>query len=271
MTHLSRPGLRLRWSAGCDGPPRAPPAAPGRRPRPAARSREAAREALPGPGSIGPVDASRAEQPPRAQRALRGAAVLAASLALGGCTFVNPQTTQEPYVVSDGQGVSLGEVRVASLLVVAEEEGQPGRLVARIVNGTPDEQRVTITGEGLDETVTAPPQETVAIGEPGDEDAVDIIIDAVSRRPGQLVELTLVREGGETLEVGVPVLDGSLEQYAPYLPTAEPTGGAAPTPGGGGTGAPETPAPGGDAPSVDDDEETESGTSSGTSGTAGEQ
>ena len=82
--------------------------------------------------------------------------------------------------------------------------------------------------------------------------------------------MTLVREGGsgepETLEVGVPVLDGSLEQYAPYLPGAEPT-----TTPGGDAGAPQTPAPGGDAPSVDDDEETESGTSSGTSGTAGEQ
>ena len=214
------------------------------------------------------MNASWTEQPPRAQRAVRAAAVLAASLVLSGCTYLNPQTTQDPYVPTDGQAVSLGEVRVASLLIVSEAEGEPGRLVARVVNGTAEEQRVTITGEGLDESVTVPPQATVAIGEPGDPDALDVVIDAVSERPGQLVELTIVREGegGETLEVGVPVLDGSLEQYAPYLPTAEPT-----TTPGGDAGAPQTPAPGGDAPSVDDDEETESGTSSGTSGTAGEQ
>lgn len=233
------------------------------------RSREAAGGHPCGPATIRSVDAPRAEPPTRSQRASRAAALLTASLLLGGCTFVNPQTTQEPYVPSDGQNVSLGgEVRVASLLVVAAEEGEPGRLLARVVNGSPEEQRVTITGEGLDESVTVPPQATVAIGEPGDPEALDVVIDAVSERPGQLVELTIVREGegGETLEVGVPVLDGSLEQYAPYLPTAEPT-----TTPGGDAGAPQTPAPGGDAPSVDDDEETESGTSSGTSGTAGEQ
>ena len=240
------------------------------------RPREAAPRPRSGPGSIRSVSASRAVPPPRAQRALRAAALAAAALVLSGCTYLNAQTTQEPYVPTDGQAVSLGDVRVAQLLVVSEEEGQPGRVVARIVNATPDEQRVTISGEGLDETVTVPPQETVAVGEPGDPEAVDVVIDAVSGRPGQLVTLTLAREGegGETVEVGVPVLDGSLEQYAPYLPSAEPTttpGGDAPTPGSGGTGAPQTPPPGGDAPTVDDDEETESGTSSGTSGTAGEQ
>lgn len=205
------------------------------------------------------------------------AAVAALVLATGpvllaGCTFTNPQTTTVSYVPGDGQDLSVGDVVISSLMVVTADEGQPGRLVARVVNAATEPRQVTITGEGLDEVVTAPPQDTLAIGDPDDPEALDILIDAVSAAPGRLVPITLTvdrPEGPETAEIGVPVLDGTLEQYAPYLPTPTPvetTSPSGPTPGGGGNQT-EAPDPDSTGP-VADPEPTPGAGGTATSGTS---
>ncbi len=162
---------------------------------------------------------------------------------LSGCTFTNPQTTQASYAPGDGEDVKeLGSgIVVSALMVVTADEGEPGRLVARVANDTPEEVRLSFTGEGLDEVVSAPPQDTLVVGEPEDQEAVDIIIDSVDAAPGFLLPMTLAVEGGNSVEVQVPVLDGTLEQYQAYLPSEE-----SPEAAGGATGT-EDEAGGGEA------------------------
>lgn len=191
----------------------------------------------------------------------RAAATACAALLLSGCTFTNPQTTQASYAPGDGEDIkALGAgIVVSALMVVAADEGEPGRLVARVANDSPEDLRISFTGEGVDEVVSAPAQDTLVVGEPEDEEAVEIIIDAVPVAPGLLLPMTLAVEGGNSVDVQVPVLDGTLSEYEAYLPSPEapePEGGATGTEdeqgggeaGAGGAAGPEDEPNGGSAP-----------------------
>jgi len=219
---------------------------------PGACSARADRE---GAGSIRRVEAAR--------RALAPSALAVASLALvAGCSATNPYTTLEGYQPADTEVVNLGPVQVASLAVFTEAEGEPGALVARIVNSSPDEMSVTITAEApssLDETFTVAGQTTLAVG-PDEETTVTI--PSVSERPGKTIPMT-VTNGDTTEEVTVPVLTDNFPEYATLVPTPTPpptatpstTAGASPSSAGGVT-------PTGPGPVVTDEvEESPSATS----------
>ena len=179
---------------------------------PGACSARADRE---GAGSIRGVEAAR--------RALAPSALAVASLALvAGCSATNPYTTLEGYQPGDTEVVNLGPVQVASLAVFTEAEGEPGALVARIVNSAPDEQSVTITSEApssVDETFTVQGETTLAVGP--DEDTSTTIA-SVAERPGETITMT-VTTGDRSSEVTVPVLTGNFQEYATLVPTATPT------------------------------------------------
>ncbi len=156
--------------------------------------------------------------PRRAWRGAVLAAVLApVALALAGCSATNEITTSRAYEPSDGIGVEVGDVRAGNLLVVATAEGGPGAVVGYLTNSGDDTVQVSVAPEGADDQgtqVRVPAGATVLLGP--DHEPVDL--DAVPAAPGGTVPLALVVDGRRSAVVAVPVLDGTLPEYADLVP-----------------------------------------------------
>lgn len=143
-------------------------------------------------------------------------AVLAA-----GCTAFQPPTTSIPYNASDGVRVTVDdEVRADNLLVLAAAQGAPGTLLGALTNAGQDDSRVSLTSDGmLVGTVRVPAGGTVLLG-PGKD--AEVSLGETTAPPGAVLPLQLATRAGGTAAVSVPVLDGSLPEYAPLVPTPAP-------------------------------------------------
>lgn len=143
-------------------------------------------------------------------------ALAIAMLAAAGCS---PIVTAEPYAPSDGIRVVLGSsFSAANLLIISAAQGEPGALVGGLTNSTDAATTVTLSPEGASEaTVRVPAGATVLLG--GD-DASPLEIDSVDVAPGSVLPVTISTPEGGSESVQIPVLDGSLPEYADLVPTA---------------------------------------------------
>jgi hypothetical protein len=156
-----------------------------------------------------------------------GAAVL---LATTGCAFITEQATTIQYSASDGVNIpSTGPLKVRNALVVSEEEGGPGSLIAAIVNETSESHTLNLEiGDGADAqkaTVRVPANSSVSLG---DGDTAPLTIDAVPVAPGANLPVYFQSGDSQGVLYQVPVLDGGLDYYGELLPTPTPSG--SPTP-----------------------------------------
>lgn len=170
---------------------------------------------------------------------LVASAALSALVLLGatGCTFITPQSTEINYSASDGVNVSDsdGPLDVRNALIVANEDGTVGNLVAAVVNPTTERATLTITFAGIDPfTVTVPAGKTVSFGADGKE---PLRIVGLDTKPGATVEVRFQSGDGAGDKIEVPVLDGTLPYYADLAPagsatetTPEPALTASPSP-----------------------------------------
>lgn len=159
------------------------------------------------------------------RRALAVSAMALAALATAsGCTATNAQQTAEPYSPGAAAATTVGAVHVAGLFVATDGEG-PAALVARIVNSGDDAASVEIAdegGSGLRGSFTVDPSATLEVGPGGEQ----VRVPDLEATPGQVLQMS-ISTGGSSTTLAVPVLDGTLEPYAAYVPTATPT--ASPT------------------------------------------
>ncbi|ARU50778.1 hypothetical protein CBR64_03970 [Cellulosimicrobium cellulans] len=129
----------------------------------------------------------------------------------------SPIETNRPYSPSDGLRVNLtDDLRGLNLLVVSAAEGDAGALVGAFANDTTEDVEFDVTPEGGD-PVTIP----VAAGETvylGTEDGFDAQIGRVDAAPGGVLPVTVSVTTGEEQTMSLPVLDGTLEEYAHLLP-----------------------------------------------------
>ena len=133
-----------------------------------------------------------------------------AAMAMAACA---PVTTEIPYAASDGVRVTISQhVAVENLLVVSSEKGAPGALQGGIVNNGTTATVVTIGKL----TVPVEPHTTVLLGGASGK---NIVIPAVEAAPGSTLKLDVSADGGAPQVVPVPVLDGSLGEYASLVPT----------------------------------------------------
>ncbi|WP_407344630.1 hypothetical protein [Pengzhenrongella phosphoraccumulans] len=149
-------------------------------------------------------------------RPLAAGMVALAAVAITGCS---PLTTTKPYAPSDGVRVVLGSTfSAANLLIISEAEGEPGVLVGGLTNKSDSPISVTLSPKGATEaTVRVPAGETVLLG--GDNDP-PLEIDKVGVAPGAVLPMTISTRDGGSEDVSIPVLDGTLPQYANLVPTA---------------------------------------------------
>lgn len=140
-------------------------------------------------------------------------AVLAA--VLSGCSATNPITTEKPYSASDGVRATLGPVTAENLLLVAAEADAPGALQGALSNRGDDAVAVLVGVGGATQRVWLESGQTVLLGGSQGEEAVFTTPDA----PGATTELTLSTDADGTETFQVPVLDGTLPEYADLVPT----------------------------------------------------
>nr|WP_216077528.1 hypothetical protein [Isoptericola sediminis] len=134
-------------------------------------------------------------------------------MALGACA---PITTQMGYAPSDGTRVDFEDMQVRglNLLVIATEEGGDGNLLGALANNSDEDVEFTLTASGATPvTVPVPAEETVYLGTDGEE----TLLGPVDTIPGGTLEATL-EVAGQSETFYLPVFDGTLPEYADYLP-----------------------------------------------------
>jgi hypothetical protein len=108
---------------------------------------------------------------------------------------------------------------VRNVLIVTDEEGVDGNLVAAIVNGTSEPQTLNIEyGEGSSksaEKIRVPANTTVSLGTAETE---PLLLEGIDTKPGANLPMFFQSGDSDGILFAVPVLDGSLDYYGDLLP-----------------------------------------------------
>ncbi|MFI6425730.1 hypothetical protein [Promicromonospora sp. NPDC050880] len=162
----------------------------------------------------------------RGARTIALAAVSATgALLLAACS---PTTTTLNYDPSDGVGVSvLGEenrdLRGINLMVVSAAEGEAGNVLGALANQTAEDAAFTLEAPGAAPvTLDVPAGGTVYLGT---ETGETVALDTVGAAPGEYLDAVLT-VGADSKEFQLPVLDGTLPEYAELLPAAAAPSGS---------------------------------------------
>lgn len=156
-----------------------------------------------------------------------------------GCGYINPQQTTYQYAASDGIHAEVGPAKLRNILIVASDENQPGRVIGAIYNSSPNDITVSLNGAGGAQAEVAVEKNSYTLL---NESTDPVILSTAGGRPGSLVDITVTEDETDMTQViKVPVLDGTLPEYAPYLPGGPPTPSPGPT-----STATQGPAPAGD-------------------------
>lgn len=151
-------------------------------------------------------------------------AVILSCAAASGCSYYNEPETQVAYASSDGVSEEIGEIELLNWFVVTTAEGAPGNLGGGVNNEGDEDVTLTITtqpgeqGDGLNATLEVPAQTFVQIG--GDDEL--FLLPSVGAPPGALLMMEVSSGATGGVQLRVPVLDDTLQQYVPLIPTIEP-------------------------------------------------
>lgn len=147
-----------------------------------------------------------------------GSVALAAAITLlaAGCGFITPQATTDDYDASDGTNAVIGDIKVLNAVVISDD-GVDGNFVTSVANNGDSRVTVTFQFEGTDGKSDS--KVTVAAGQVKTIGADEVfLLEGINTQPGALMPI-FVQYGGETgKQLLVPVLDGSLPEYAHLVP-----------------------------------------------------
>jgi hypothetical protein len=163
----------------------------------------------------------------RGKLAMAAAALSVGLLALTGCGYINAQQTSEQYAASDGTRSDVGPLELRNMLIVASGENQPGRLIGAVYNSSSKDVKLTLNGaEGSQTEVSVKKNSYTLLNNSADE----AILSTAGAKPGALVDVKVTEDGTNVNKtVKIPVVDGTLKEYAQYIPSGSPTGTASPS------------------------------------------
>ncbi|WP_159501335.1 DNA modification methylase [Microbacterium sp. 18062] len=147
-----------------------------------------------------------------------GAAVV---LGTSGCAMLAPQGTTIQYSPADGMNVpdSSGPLQVRNALIVANEDGSEGNLVAAIVNASDAAEVLNIeVGEGAGAVALTVRVPAGSVKSLGDGETRPLLIQGLDTIPGATVSVYFQSGDGEGARTDIPVLDGTLDYLAPLVP-----------------------------------------------------
>ncbi|TFD30705.1 DNA modification methylase [Cryobacterium cryoconiti] len=149
--------------------------------------------------------------------------VVAAGILLGtsGCNLFAPQSTTAKYDASDGVSGDVGDLAIRNAILLSED-GDVANLLVTVVNSSDSAQSLNVQyDDGSDKVtqeVNVDANSSVTLGT---EDAPTVTVTA-DLELGSLFPV-FFQYGSETgVEVLVPVLDGTLDEYSTLLPTPAP-------------------------------------------------
>jgi hypothetical protein len=142
-------------------------------------------------------------------------AVVALAAVLSGCSATNPITTEEPYSASDGVRATLGSVTAENLLVIAAEADGPGAVQGALTNRGDDADTVDLVLGGDSEQLRLGAGETLLLGGTEGEE----LVLTTPAAPGAVADLALRTAADGEIAFQVPVLDGTLPEYADLVPS----------------------------------------------------
>jgi hypothetical protein len=123
---------------------------------------------------------------------------------------------EDTYAIANGVNAEVAGIEIRSLLIVSAAESEPGRLLGTLFNRS--EEAVEVAISDADDKVAVVVEADTSHG----FDTNPAILNSVSDIPGSRVTVT-ISAGADTEELQVPVLDGTLEAYRPYLPSVPPS------------------------------------------------
>ncbi len=168
----------------------------------------------------------------RGKLAIAAAAIGVGLLSVTGCGFVNAQQTTHQYSASDGIKADLGPLQLRNILIVASGENEPGRVIGAVFNQSSSDATLTLSGaNGAQTEIPVKANSETYLNDTADA----AILSTAGVIPGGLTPIT-IRSGSDSATINVPVVDGTLPEYAKYLPstptptaTSTSTSTAAPT------------------------------------------
>ena len=157
----------------------------------------------------------------RGKLAIAAAALSTGLIGLTGCGYINAQQTTEQYTASDGTHAEVGPVQLRNMLIVASDENQPGRVIGAIYNSSPNDVKVTLSGaEGAQAEVSVEKNSYTLLN----DSTEPVTLTNAGGKPGSLVDIKVTEDGTNVNQtVKVPVVDATLQEYAPYLLGGSPT------------------------------------------------
>lgn len=156
------------------------------------------------------------------KRASATVALASALLASTGCGYIYKQPTTIVYSASDGQMTNLTKdnkqvVQFRNIMVISSGEKAPGRVLGTILNQSQDQATVTFSFPTETLTVQVPAGKEIRL----EDDANKLILKSTGANPGLTLSTKVSSNvSSEPSTFNVPVLDGTIKDYAPYLPNA---------------------------------------------------
>lgn len=152
----------------------------------------------------------------KTKKLLASIAALLTVFALAGCSLSREVASLDPYSPSDGVQVDLPELKVRNVLFVSDGQGN-SVLIGSFLNttdGTLVAQIETMDSQGkvVLTDITIPAQGKFDLGYNGTEGKRLFLTEL----PGSMHPV-FIRAGGDPTEIQVPILDGTLEEYRPFI------------------------------------------------------
>jgi len=137
-----------------------------------------------------------------------------------GCSMISTQATTIQYAPSDGVIVEgSGPLKVSNVLIVANEDGSMGNLIAAIVNDTAESHTLHMEiGEGsgvIEASVRVPANTIISLGT---EETDPLLLEDLDVMPGSDVPVYFQSGDSEGTIVSVAVLDGKQEYLRHLVP-----------------------------------------------------
>ena len=151
--------------------------------------------------------------------------VLAAGILLGtsACGFYAPQATLMHYNASDGVSGDVGDIHIRNALLISSD-GELANLIVSVVNPTDTAQSLLVqyvssTGK-VSQEVAVEANTTVTFGTDG---APSVILENIDSPTGSLFPVFFQYGEATGVELLLPVLTATQDEYSTLLPTIAPT------------------------------------------------
>jgi hypothetical protein len=153
----------------------------------------------------------------KAKKLIALIAAAAVAMSLAGCSLSREVASLDPYAPSDGVQIDKGELKVRNVMFVVGDDGN-AVLIGSFVNQS--EEAVSGTLETMDSNgavvvtdFSVPAESKFDLGYNG-TDGKRLYLTEI---PGSMHPVFVRIAGNDPVELPTPILDGTLEEYRPFV------------------------------------------------------